>query len=255
MQGQATLGGQAPVWHFDMAGDFQFEKGVSFGEWLHARLHEAVHFETEAWALDRVRRVEDRLQAGRPEAERLVVEIPWMEVVTACTAPGRYIYFSRSLYQLCPTDAEVALVIAHEIAHHDLGHVNLFARWAPKIVNIPGAPLFAYAFLTLERRLYGPKNECDADRHGLDLRVAAGYDAQACLELFDVLEQYAMDMENCDVIYGPDVSDDELDENASWKTKAEIWVWEHKYGYLPIRDRRQMLLKHLQTKAATKPDA
>lgn len=135
-----------------MAGDFPFEKGASFGEWLHSQLHEAVHFETEAWALERVQRVEDQLQAGRPDSHRLVVEIPWMEVVTACTAPGRYIYFMRSLYQLCSTHAEVALVIAHEIAHHDLGHVSSFAKWAPKAIHFPGAALFAYAFLTVERQ-------------------------------------------------------------------------------------------------------
>jgi len=229
-----------------MAGDFQFEKGASFGEWLHDEMHEAVSFETEAWALDRVRRVDDRLQAGRPEAHRLLVEIPWMEEVTAFTAPGRYIYFSRSLYQLCAMDAQVALVIAHEIAHHDLGHINLFAGWAPRIAKLPGAKFFAFAFHVLEQHLYGPTMECDADRHGLDLCLEAGYNAQECLELFRILEQYALDMKDCDMVYGPEMSDDELDENASWKTKAEIWAWQHKRGYLPIRDRRQMMLKHLQ---------
>ena len=237
-----------------MAGDFPFEKGASFGEWLHSQLHEAVHFETEAWALDRVQRVEDQLQAGRPDSHRLVVEIPWMEVVTACTAPGRYIYFMRSLYQLCSTDAEVALVIAHEIAHHDLGHVSSFAKWAPKAIHFPGAALFAYAFLTVERHLYGPQKECDADRHGLDLCIQAGYNAQECLELFDVLEQYAWDMENSDVIYGPDLSDSERGKLASWKAKAEIWAWEHRHGYLPISDRRQKLLKYLQEKITPEHD-
>jgi predicted Zn-dependent protease len=232
-----------------MAGDFKFEKGASFGEWLHEQMHEAVHFETAAWALDRAHRVEERLQEGRPETQRLIVEIPWLEVVTAFTAPGRYIYFSRRLYEQCGTEAEVALVIAHEMAHHDLGHVNLFAGWAPKIVSLPGATLFAFAFHALERHLYGPKTECDADRHGLDLCLAAGYDAHQCLELFDILEQRALDMGDFDMVYGPDVaSDDELDENASWKTKAQIWAWQHKRGYLPIRDRRQMLLKYMQKK-------
>jgi Zn-dependent protease with chaperone function len=231
-----------------MAGDFQFEKGASFGEWLHGRLHEDIHFETEAWALDRVQRVEDRLQAGRPDNHRLLVEIPWMETVTAFTCPGRYIYFTRSLYQLCGTDAEVAMVIAHEMAHHDLDHVSLFASWASKMIHFPGAMLFAYAFLTLEQHLYGLQKECDADRHGLDLCIKAGYNAQDCLALFDVLEQYAGDIENLDMIYGPDLSDDELGEHASWKAKVEIWAWEHKHGHLPIRDRRQMLLQHLQEK-------
>ena len=51
------------------------------------------------------------------------------------------------------------------------------------------------------------------------------------------------------MVYGPDVeSDDELDENASWTTKAQIWAWQKKRGYLPIRDRRQMLKKYLEAK-------
>jgi len=87
-----------------MGHDFHFEEGKSFGDWLHAALHEAVTFEDAGWAMERIRRVEDRLQGGRLEPERMVVEIPWMEEETAFTAPGRYIYFSRRLYELCYTD-------------------------------------------------------------------------------------------------------------------------------------------------------
>jgi len=233
-----------------MAGDFQFEKGASFGEWLHQQMREAVHFETEAWAVDRGRRVAERLQANRPQSERLIVEIPWLDVVTAFTAPGRYIFFSRRLYERCATDDQVAFVVAHEIAHHDLGHINLFAGWAHKIVGLPGATLFAFAFHALERRLYGPETECDADRHGMDLCLAAGYDGKRALELFDVLEQHALDMGDYDIVYGPDEeSDDELDEDASWMTKAQIWAWQRKRGYLPIRDRKQMLAKHLRKRS------
>lgn len=218
-----------------MAGDFKFEKGESFGEWLHTQYHEAVSFETESWAIDRLSRVEGRLQATRPEAERLLVEIPWLEEVTAFTAPGRYIYFSRRLYERCATDEEVALVIGHEIAHHDLGHVQLFARWAPKIVSLPGATLFAIAFHALERRLYGPETECDADRHGLDLCLTAGYDGQRCLEIFDILEQRALDMGDYDMVYGPDEgSDDETgrereleDQGANLGLAAEARIPAH----------------------------
>ncbi len=229
-----------------MAHDFEFEKGTSFGEWLHQQMHEAIHFEDEAWAIERVERVGRRLQSGRQPPEQLIIEIPWLEEVTAFTAPGRYIYFARRLYERCYTDEQVAFVISHEIAHHDLGHVNLFVGWAPKITKLPGASLFAFAFHALERHLYGPEKECDADRHGLDLCLAAGYEGEKCLALFDLLEQRALDMGDYDMVYGPDKeSDDELDENAPWTTKAQIWAWQHRRGYLPIRDRRQMVRKHL----------
>jgi|SRR6267378_2174189 len=49
-----------------MAYDFQFERRASFGEWLHEQLREVALFEDAAWAIDRVRRIEEALQAGRP---------------------------------------------------------------------------------------------------------------------------------------------------------------------------------------------
>jgi predicted Zn-dependent protease len=233
-----------------MAHDLQFERGESFGEWLHNEILESVVVEDAPWAVERIRRVEARLQAHRPESDRLKVEIPWWEEATAFTAPGQYIYFSRRLYEVCPTDEPVAFVVAHEIAHHDLGHVALFHGWTNKIIHLPGAACFALFFHGLERLVYNPQKECEADRHGLDLCIAAGYDGGRCLELFDILEERALCIGDLDIVYGPDVqSDDELDQNAGWKTKAQIWAWQKKRGYLPIRDRRQMLKKHLDASA------
>jgi len=139
--------------------------------------------------------------------------------------------------------------VAHEIAHHDLDHVALFHGWADKIARLPGAALFALFFHGLERLVYVPQKECDADRHGLDLCISAGYEGLRRLELFDILEQHALNVGDFDIVYGPDAeSDDELDENASWTTKAQIWAWQKKRGYLPIRDRKQMLRKHFEAK-------
>jgi len=235
-----------------MGHDFEFEPGKSFGEWLHKEMVDSVTIEDAPWAIDRIRRVEDHLQAGRPAAGRLFVEIPWLEEATAFTAPGQYIYFSRRLYQICSTDEQVAFVVGHEIAHHDLGHVALFHGWTDKIIRLPGAALFALFFHGLERLVYGPQTECDADRHGLDLCTSAGYAGERCLEFFDILEKWALYIGDLDIVYGPDVeSDDELDKNASWKTKAQIWAWQKKRGYLPIRDRKQMLRKHLDRKRSS----
>ena len=232
-----------------MAHDFQFEREQSFGEWLHREMDKAVWLEDAAWAIERARRVEDRLQAGRAQSDRLWVEIPWLEEATAFTAPGRYIYFSRRLYELCATDEQVAFVISHEIAHHDLGHVALFRGWANAVARLPGATLFALFFHALESRLYGPEKECQADKHGMELCLSAGYSGELCLELLDILEQRAIYVGDEDIVYGPDKeSDDELDENATWTTKAQIWAWQRKRGYLPIRDRRQMLRKYLEAR-------
>jgi hypothetical protein len=232
-----------------VAHDFAIERGQSFGEWLHSEIVEAATIEDAPWAIERIRRVEARLQIGRPESDRLVVEIPWLDEMTAFTAPGRYIYFSRRLYEVCATDDQVAFVVGHELAHHDLGHVAIFHGWTDRITRLPGATLFALCFHGFEKLLYSPQNECDADRHALALCLSAGYDGERCLEVFDILEQRALDLGDLDMVYGPDVeSDNELDEDASWTTRAQIWAWQKRRGYLPIRDRREMLRKHLEGK-------
>ena len=59
-----------------MAHDFKFERGQSFGEWLHREMHEAVSFEDAAWAIDRARRVEDRLQTGRAAQPSAAASLP-----------------------------------------------------------------------------------------------------------------------------------------------------------------------------------
>ena len=72
----------------------------------------------------------------------------------------------------------------------------------------------------------------------------AGYEIGLCIELFDVLESHALDVGDLDAVFGPQESDDELSEDASWGTKLRIWLYQRKRGYLPIRDRREMLKQH-----------
>ena len=229
-----------------MAGDFVFEKGLTLGEWLHQQISEATYFEAEPWALDRVARVLHRLHRARGNRESMTVEIPWLEEVNAFTGPGRYIYFSRRLYERCATDHQVAFVIAHEIAHHDLGHIQAFRNWRDRLQGLPGATFLALVFHVLGRRFSQPEAECDADRYAIDLCLAAGYDGWSCLEFFDVLEHHALDMQNAEVAFGPDL----FDPDARWPVRIQAWLWQRRSGYYSIRRRRQALENHLELKGA-----
>src|SRR5436190_8392377 len=208
-----------------MGHDIQFERGESFGEWLHKEILQAVTVEDAPWAIERIRRVEARLQAGRPQTDRLKVEIPWWEEPTAFTAPGQYIYFSRRLYEVCATDEQVAFVVGHEIAHHDLAHVALFHGWTDKIIRLPGAALFAVFFHGLERLVYGPQTECDADGHGLDLCTSAGYVGERCLEFFDILEKWA-----CTLATWTSFMGQMLNPTMSW-IRMPVGKPKHKFGH------------------------
>jgi Zn-dependent protease with chaperone function len=228
----------------------QNEQDFLHGEQIHAIIAEEACFEQERWAVERARRVANRLQADRPEAKRLIVEIPWIDHFNAFTVPGRYIYIVRRLYQYLATDEHVAFVIAHEMAHHDLGHVSLTNGWAPELAALPGALEAAYVLRALRRLRVGSKQECDADRHGLDLCLAAGYNGWACLSLFDIIEQHALNFSAYEAVYGhDDGSLEENSENASLLTKTRLWVQDHVVGYLSLYDRRRMLADYLSNPA------
>lgn len=205
-----------------------------------------MHREETGWAPERVERVAARLQADRPEDARLVPIVLWIRIFTAFTVPGRYIYVARRLLERCADDESAAFLVAHEIAHHDLGDLSV-PDWIPEPVRERGGQIVASLYAAVSHQLHGPERECAADRHALELCMKAGYSAEKCLDLFSVLERYAAEVGDEDMIHGPDVdSDDELSPDASWMTRARIWLWQRSRGYLPIRDRRAALVKHLE---------
>jgi hypothetical protein len=138
-------------------------------------------------------------------------------------------------------------VLAHELAHHDLGHLRLFPDWATGLRGV-GVRVALAVIRELECRIYGPERECDADRHALELCLAAGYDRERCLRLLEILQLYALDMGDVDIVYGPDPeSDQELAEDASWSTRAKIWTWQRTRGYLPLQDRLGLLRRQARS--------
>jgi hypothetical protein len=188
------------------------------------------------------------VQGDVEEPKRLCVEVPWLKEFTAFTAPGQYVYLSRRLLEVCRTDEAVAFVVAHEVAHHRLGHTEIFPEWLAELTG-PQIPMLLTAlYRSIEARLYGPEREVAADRMAIDLCVRAGYEPGKCLEIFNVLEKFALDIGDLDIVFGPDISDDELDPDAPLSTRLRVWLWQRTRGYLPLRDRRREIVRHLENK-------
>ena len=227
--------------------DFEVAPGAWFGDWLHAEVSANAHFEQHGFMPDRARAAAERLQRMRPPGERFVAEVPWFDAFTAFTAPGRYIYFSRALLERCPHEDSAAFVIAHEIAHHDLGHLAHFrGPFARRAARFQAGMLAILFFRVLQKRVYSPERELAADRRAIDLCLAAGYDPGKCLYLFHVLELIALDHGDLGAVYGLDTeSDQELSPNASPLTKARIWLYQRERGYLPIQDRHAELRRYI----------
>ena len=230
--------------------DFEIADGEWFGDWLHAEIAANAHIERTGFMPDRIRAAAARLQADRPADEQFVGVVPWLSSFTAFTAPGKYFYFSRRLLERCPHEESAAFVVAHEIAHHDLRHLDHFsgpfARHAARLDAGKVAILF---FRMLQKRIYSPEWELAADRRAIDLCLKADYDVARCLYFFHILETIALDYGDLKMVFGLDPeSDQELSAEASVVTKARIWLYSRERGYLPIQDRRAELMRYIGDK-------
>jgi predicted Zn-dependent protease len=225
---------------------FHFEDDLALGEWFHSQFAVSCGLETERWAVERVNRVERQLQVKRAPAARLIPEIIWLQEMTAFTAPGRYIYISRELLQRADCDDAIAFVLAHEMAHHDLGHLRVVAERGSFLRRLPAAGNAVLLARAAERFLIGPEAEAAADARALDLSLAAGYDGKRCLKVFDILEAYAIDHRDLDIVFGTDHSlSDSTQAVRRWASQAKNWAWQRVRGYVPIRDRKELLLRRL----------
>jgi predicted Zn-dependent protease len=218
-------------------------------EWLRRELLSEYPAEgdTTRWPAAEVARVMARLESTRRDGPQLTANVLWIREITAFTLPGRYVYISRRLLERCASDDPVAFALAHEIAHHELGHLHgVDAAAATVSRGLPGVRAGRVALvmtaLLIERRVHGPEKEAQADARALEMCVAAGYSGERCIHVFDIFEADALDRGDLDGVFGlEDALDPTVREHHAWLLDARIWAWERLRGYLPIRERKARL--------------
>jgi predicted Zn-dependent protease len=126
--------------------------------------------------------------------------------VNAFATPGGYIYLNRGLINLVENEAELAGVIAHEIAHVNGRHIAQIVEKATKINVATIAAMLAAAFIggdlsgaamgfslataTTLTLKYSREHEEEADRLGLETLVAAGYNPEAMPDFMKLMKRY-----------------------------------------------------------------
>ena len=160
-------------------------------DWLREQVEREYVIERKGWAPERVARAMHRLA---PHSDGLDALVVWLATHGAFTS-GRTIYFSRRLLERMPDDDAAAFVVAHEIAHHRLGHIpQLSARW-----HVVGARV-VIAMLT--KWVASERNERDADLLAIEMCLDAGYDPERCVASFEILNEVALDYGDVDASLG-----------------------------------------------------
>jgi hypothetical protein len=166
-----------------------------FGDLVFRDVAAQLLMDESGWAADLVERVSQRLnrvRSGRP----LRVVVVWLSRVEALTLPGTYIYVSRELLSRWLNETAAAFVIAREMAHHDLGHIDVAGR-ALESLDGHGSPasLLALVRAVAADLRFGPEKELAADRRALELCREAGYGDESARQAFALLERVRLDRE------------------------------------------------------------
>ena len=126
----------------------------------------------------------------------------------AFALPGGFIFVTHSLMELCQfKHDEVAFILAHEMGHVIRGHamsriisnsaIATASRAAP-VRGILSGWLRKVGVQFLENA-YSQDMESEADKLGIHLVAAAGYDPQACMRLLSRLAKLNQDKEKFDL--------------------------------------------------------
>jgi hypothetical protein len=104
--------------------------------------------------------------------------------INAFTAGG-YIFITTGIINFAKSDDEIACVLAHEIYHNELGHINLILRKEKAARNWLGD--FADWGLVASQIFgasFNQENEVYCDMYGVDLAIAAGYDGKVAVDFW-----------------------------------------------------------------------
>lgn len=211
-------------------------------QWIHEEIVRAYGMENETWALEQLKRVMFELNRARGRAKRkLEAIVLGVSPMNAFILPGRHLYITRRLLERLGADAAVAFILAHEVAHFDLGHLEPLGRWAARIPR--GLPSEAIAVLLgqLAQRLHGKRHEFAADERGLELCAKAGYELGDALSALDILKANLLDYGHIDAVYGEEEPDDDnpLDRLFS---RARGWVSDTLNTHPALEARRTALV-------------
>lgn len=165
---------------------------------------------TDPQQLARIRRIAQRIipevDAFRPEAESWNWEVNLIESeqLNAWAMPGGKIaFYSGIIEKLNLTDAEIAAIMGHEIAHalrehsRERASEQQLAQAASLAIGIGGSILGVGDWSQAAQLAYGTtfglkhsrEHEIEADRIGVELAARAGYDPRAAISVWQKMAE------------------------------------------------------------------
>jgi Zn-dependent protease with chaperone function len=181
---------------------YSLQKERAMGESMASTIDRGAKFVADPEINEYVRRLGQKIarnsDADLPFTIR-VIDSPDTKVFAL---PGGFLYVDKGLIMAVDSEAELAGLMAHEIAHIAARHATRFAtrRYGWSMLTIPLAYLSGPAAIgtrqigPLTLRKFSRDSEIEADLLGIEYQYAAGYDPQAFVDALEKLHSKEMQM-------------------------------------------------------------
>lgn len=122
------------------------------------------------------------------------------EEINALVAPGGFVAIYTGMLNLCQNEDEVALVLAHELAHSELNHgvseyiqqqsFKFFGQFAGDMLGNDLISNFSNSLFSHAQKGYGVELEGEADQRALEIAEQAGYDPKWYMGVMEKLHAF-----------------------------------------------------------------
>ena len=153
---------------------------MDYGELVYEDTRSQYDFVSSGKRLKNLENLLDILARNIPDAKgfRYAIFLLDSDELNAFTAGGK-IFITTAMYDFCKSNDELACVIGHEIYHNELGHINEVLQ-KENLLTAEGAMVLGAITAS-----FGQKKETHCDMKGIDLAIAAGFNACVSVELWD----------------------------------------------------------------------
>jgi len=179
---------------------YSVEQELALGRQLAAEVEKQAKIVTDPIIAEYVNRLGQNLTRNSDTVFPMTFRLLESDEINAFTLPGGYVFISTGLLKLSDNEAELASVIAYELAHAAARHATRQATRSD-LINAGKLPLLLTGGLAgiAARQALGPVSamafyhfsreyETEADLLGLQYLWKAGYDPTASVDMFERVE-------------------------------------------------------------------
>jgi predicted Zn-dependent protease len=175
---------------------FSIETDIKIGRAYAAQIEPGMQFVQDPVVTEYVNRIGQNLVRNSDARFPFTIKVVEADDINAMALPGGFLYVNSGLILAADNEAELAGVMAHEIAHAALRHATRQMTRArllellslPAAVTVPAVGPVARVALPFTVLRFSRVFEGEADYFGIQYMYKAGYDPNALINLFEKIQ-------------------------------------------------------------------